>query len=200
MAFGRSDELSRPITGSPLQASTLLLFPHRLLSRFVDLCGWPGARVEGRGSCSRQLSASPLSVSVSPRRLPQSQLDPRSYAAGCMPTSSKRDQRVQLLVRTCKRPQWETRSRPMTDQLSAAIEREYAGDGAGELTWVHRRWPHAGIYWVLSPIRFRFPRARFDYVWRDPSPAGCAGHGMARFKRGPEGWENLGGPGGASCP
>ena len=107
-----------------------------------------------------------------------------------------RDERIQLLVRICRRPQWETRCRPMTVGLRTAIEREFGG----ELTWVHRMWPQAGVYWVLSPIRFRLPRARFNYAWQDPSPAGCAGHGLARYKRGLEGWQSLGGPGGVGCP
>lgn len=111
-------------------------------------------------------------------------------------TVLEQDERIQLLTRTCRRPQWETRCRPMTAGLRTAIEREFGGD----LTWVHRMWRHAGVYWVLSPIRFRHSRATFNYAWRDPSPAGCEGGGLARFKRGPEGWQSLGGPGGAGCP
>lgn len=99
---------------------------------------------------------------------------------------------LQVLVRLCEVPEFENRCEPMPDGLRHAI----AGAVDLRIRWVHRKWPHAGQYWVLSPIRFMPQRAVFAYSWRD-QPVECWGDGRIFFRRTPGGWAHDGGGSGS---
>jgi hypothetical protein len=102
---------------------------------------------------------------------------------------------IQVLASLCEAPRYQNGCARMPDGLRHAIEAAVEVP----IRWVHRMWPHAGEYRVLSPIRFMPQRAAFSYSWRDPDPNGCWGSGRTYFRRAAMGWAPDGGEGYVGC-
>jgi hypothetical protein len=135
---------------------------------------------------------------VSGSQLPQRTHETRGwmYAQALNAPSPGSDQ-IQVLVRLCERPRREKECRRMSPSLMAHI----GAESEPPILWVHRMWPHAGTYWVLSPIRFGSGRAEYRYKWRETDEnGGCAGRGVVRFLRALDSWDQTGHSGVIGCP
>jgi hypothetical protein len=107
------------------------------------------------------------------------------------------EEQIQVLVRFCQRPRAETHCRRMSVSLQAHI----GAESTPPIRWVHRRWPHAGTYWVFSRIRFGAGRAVYRYAWVETeADGGCAGSGRVRFRRVLDAWDLTGHNGVTGCP
>jgi hypothetical protein len=103
---------------------------------------------------------------------------------------------IQILSRRCANVRDETGCARIPRRLRHAIE-----DAVGvPVTWVHRMWPNAGVYWVFSPIAWGGDRARLRYTWRDPAPFGCNGGGRSVFQLIGNSWDQTSSSGYAGCP
>lgn len=103
---------------------------------------------------------------------------------------------IQILIRRCANVVDETGCTRISRRLRHAIE----GAVVVPITWVHRIWPNAGVYWVFAPFAWRGDRAVLRHTWRDPAPFGCNGGGKTFFMLIGDTWSQTGGSGYAGCP
>lgn len=136
-------------------------------------------------------AVSVLAASAEPSSGPGPQMRAEMYDAVLVDAYSP----IQVLARICVRPRRPRRCLPLGYQVRHAID---AGVPV-EIRWVHRMWPHAGDYWVLSPVRSTDRHASFTYAWTDPL-SGCRGGGRKRFRREGGAWMSDGGSAYAGCP
>lgn len=137
------------------------------------------------------VAASP--AAASPGGVPSG---PGPLARAAMYASVLDGAKVQILVRTCTRPQAQRRCAVIPDGLRAAIEAEVGGT----VRWVFRAWPMGGRFFVLGPVYRAHDSAWYRYAWSRPTPGGCTGGGRASFRRGRNGWVDTGGVGYVGCP
>jgi len=103
---------------------------------------------------------------------------------------------IQILSRRCASVREGTGCVRIPRRLRQAIE-----DAAVvPITWVHRMWPNAGVYWVFSPFAWRGDRAVLRHTWRDPAPFGCNGGGRSVFTVTGDTWDQTTSSGYAGCP
>ena len=103
---------------------------------------------------------------------------------------------IQVLTSRCGNVRDETGCIRVPRRLRHAIEDAVRAP----ITWVHRMWRHAGVYWVLAPFDWNGDRARLRYSSRDPRPFGCFGGGKSIFTLTGGTWDLAGGSGYAGCP
>jgi len=103
---------------------------------------------------------------------------------------------TQVLARRCANVREETGCARIRRRLRHAIDDAVAAP----ITWVHRMWPSAGVYWVLSPFAWHGDHARLRYSWRDPAPFGCNGGGRSVFTLTGDTWDETSGSGYTGCP
>ena len=101
-------------------------------------------------------AVSVLAASAEPSSGPGPQMRAEMYDAVLVDAYSP----IQVLARICVRPRRPRRCLPLGYQVRHAID---AGVPV-EIRWVHRMWPHAGDYWVLSPVRSTDRHASFTYA------------------------------------
>lgn len=92
---------------------------------------------------------------------------------------------IQILDRLCLIP--ETRQR--CTLARAALRRAISSAVDRPVSWVHRRRPHAGTFWVLAPIRWTSRTASLRYAWDEPGAGGCFGGGRLRYQRERGSWK-----------
>jgi hypothetical protein len=104
--------------------------------------------------------------------------------------------RVQMLSRLCKRP----RNAKHCVVMPGGLQRSLEDAVNRRITFVRRKWPHLGDFWVLSPLTFDGNKAQFTYAWDEPGAEGCSGNGRLKFRKTSSGWEVSGGYGEKDCP
>jgi len=85
---------------------------------------------------------------------------------------------IQVLDQLCGNPDRQRRCSPIAPALERAITR--AVDRP--ITWVHQLRKHAGVFWVLAPLRLGNDTATVRWAWRD-QPGGCFGGGRLSYQR-----------------
>jgi hypothetical protein len=106
------------------------------------------------------------------------------------------NRRIQVLRRTCTNPSEQHGCLPIRLHLRHAIAR--AVDRP--ILWVGERRRHAGVFWVLGPVRFGDGRAWIRSAWREPGRFGCSGSNNDRFRWTNDRWNHTGGSGSVGCP
>jgi hypothetical protein len=103
---------------------------------------------------------------------------------------------IQVLRQSCTNPSDQHGCLPIRLHLRHAITR--AVDRP--ILWVSERRVHAGVFWVLGPVRFGDGRASIRSAWREPAALGCSGSNLDRFRWTNDVWNHTGGSGSAGCP
>jgi hypothetical protein len=106
------------------------------------------------------------------------------------------NRRIQVLRQTCTNPAEQHGCLPLRRHLRRAIKR--AVDRP--ILWVAERRRHAGVFWVLGPVRFGDDRASIRSSWREPGTSGCFGRNKDRFRWTNDAWNHTGGSGSVGCP
>jgi hypothetical protein len=83
--------------------------------------------------------------------------------------------------------------------MSESLQAHIGAESEPPIRWVHRMWPHAGIYWVFSPIHFGSGRAAYRYKWVEDDDGVCKARGLVRFRRALDAWDMTGHSGVAGC-
>lgn len=146
------------------------------------------------GSVGAILVATPA-ASAAPRAWVRGPAAQAGMIASVLDVFAGTDQ-IQVLARRCANVREETGCTRISPRLRTAIENA----SAASITWVHRMWPNAGVYWVLAPFLWRGDRARFKWAWADPAPFGCTGGGKAIFTLFDGAWRQTGGGAYEGCP
>ena len=103
---------------------------------------------------------------------------------------------IQVLRQSCTHPADQHGCHPIRLHLRHAITR--AVDRP--ILWVGERRRHAGVFWVLGPVRFGDGRASIRSAWREPGTMGGSGSNLDRFRWTNDVWNHTGGSGSAGCP
>ena len=103
---------------------------------------------------------------------------------------------VQVLNQLCDNPTRIRRCEPIRPVLQRALDDAIAAP----ITWVTKRTPHLGEFWVLAPVRFDAQTVTSEYAWWEPGPYGCAGWTQLRWARDHGVWTETGGVGVVGCP
>jgi len=103
--------------------------------------------------------------------------------------------RIQVLDQVCRNPDRERRCEPIRPALARAITRLLDRP----ISWVDSPHRHAGIFWVLAPVRFS-DTAEVRWAWRDIRRYGCSGGGQESFARERGAWKLVQGIAYEGCP
>jgi hypothetical protein len=92
---------------------------------------------------------------------------------------------IQILDQLCANPDRQRRCSP----ISPALERGISRIVDRPITWVHQPRRHAGVFWVLAPIRLGTDTTTVRWAWREPGPFGCWGGGRLSYERARGAWK-----------
>ena len=160
------------------------------------------------GGRSRRLTVGPIAIltllSVAISSAPAIAAGPRQTVGAkawmyTRPADLDARGRIQILNRLCPGA-W-----PAIDgciRIGQRLRRAIARRVQVHLTWVREEQPDAGVFWVLSPIRFDGERARFSFRWHEQGQFACAGHGRLAFRWAVlrDRWRLSGGTQATGCP
>ena len=106
------------------------------------------------------------------------------------------NRRIQVLRQTCTDPSDEHGCLPIRLHLRRAITRAVERP----ILWVGERHRHAGVFWVLGPVRFGDERSVDPLSLARTGTMGCFGSNVDRFRWTNDAWNHTGGSGSAGCP
>ena len=102
---------------------------------------------------------------------------------------------IQILDQLCRNPDAQRRC----SAIRPALERAITKAVERPIVWVHHVRRHAGVFWILAPVRFGSATARIRSAWRDPRPYGCTGGGQLRYQHVHGTWKLVWGIGYEGC-
>ena len=108
------------------------------------------------------------------------------------------NRRIQVLREMCANPSEQHGCAPLRHHLRRAIKHAVERP----ILWVDQRRRHAGVFWVLGPVRFEDGRASIRSAWREQGTHGCFGSNVDRFRwtEANNEWNHTGGSGSVGCP
>ena len=98
----------------------------------------------------------------------------------------------------CANPSEQHGCAPLRHHLRRAIKHAVERP----ILWVDQRRRHAGVFWVLGPVRFEDGRASIRSAWREQGTHGCFGSNVDRFRwtEANNEWNHTGGSGSSAAP